>query len=160
MLIGEFPGLQEMIDRSDAVVILRVDEDLDISGQSFGGHTLHRCLIYQTLKGDLAPTSFMPVLLYKPRSGVFVSSFPRFSNFLVFLRKIPDGEAKSKYASLEIKGSMFRLSPFGNERIPEGDTVGDKIRSVLVDSLAYWAEWERKEREFVERAMEEKQVVE
>lgn len=152
-LIGPFPGLEALIDQADAIVILRVDET---GGDSFASdpYTIHRCFIYQCLKGDIASNSWIPLRLMDPRSPV-VSPFARHSTHLVFLTKKRSPDEPTEYRTLEIEGASIRVSPFGNESMPEGATTPERIRSVLKTAMAYWADQEKKEREFMQVVLSE-----
>jgi len=148
MLVSPFPGLQEIIELSDAVVVLRVDQDLLPPDRRVPAPRPYRCFIEQTLKGEIVPNVPMTILLYDVRSSLG-NSFSTYSRYVVFLKRTPGAGSGSEYSSYLTEGSMIRLSPLGSETMPQGATVADRIRVLLAASLCYWEESERKERKFV-----------
>jgi hypothetical protein len=145
VLIGNFPGLDKAIEQANTIAIIRIDEHIQ-PAPSPNLTTRHRCMVYQTLKGDLKAGEFVPIDLMDTRAS-FVSTFALYSTHLVFLSK--SGES---YRSLHFKGSVLRLPPTGNEKPVEGETVSAKVRVLLERAIAYGeTEW-KKEKEFLEKA--------
>lgn len=145
VLIGVFPGLDKAIEQADTIAIIRIDEHIQPAADS-NLITRHQCFVYQTLKGDLKPGQRLPLDLLDTRTS-FVSPFPLRSSHLVFLSKSGTG-----YRNLHFEGSIFRLSPFGNEKLPAGDTTQAKIKVLVERSIAYWNKEWKKEQEFLEKA--------
>ena len=87
-LIGNFPGLSELIEKADAIVILRIDETLQPTEASTGYGT-HRCFIYQTLKGNIRTSERITLQLMDTggERGAAHEPYSRFSTHLVFLTK-------------------------------------------------------------------------
>src|SRR6267143_3902026 len=85
VMIGNFPGLAELIDKADAIVILRVDQHVGLTG-SPTLYTTHKCLIYQSLKGDIPTNTWVMLQLMDTRTS-FVSPFAPYSTHLMFLTK-------------------------------------------------------------------------
>jgi hypothetical protein len=143
--IGPFPGLDRLIEQADVVAIVRSDEHIQ-PAQDSNLMTRHRCYVYQTLKGDL-PAAGRVVLNLRDTRSTFVSPFSFLSTHLVFLVRVGDG-----YENRAFKGSILRLSPFGNEKVPEGPTHQTQIGNLVTQSIAYWdREW-NSERAFLEEA--------
>jgi hypothetical protein len=143
--IGSFPGLDAAIQRADVIAIVRIDEHVQPMPDP-NLITRHRCYVYQTLKGDLTAGGIVPLNLRHTRTS-FVSPFPLGSTHLVFLVRSDDG-----YQNLAFEGSILRLSPFGHERLPDGETLRSKISSLVNQSISYWdREWSS-ERAFLQEA--------
>ena len=143
VLIGPFPGLDKAIEIADVIAIVRIDEHVQAAADD-NLITRHRCYVYQTLKGDLKAGEVVPLDLTDTLTN-FVSPFPLHSSHLVFLIKTDRG-----YRNLSFEGSILRLSPFGLEKIPNGETLQAKIRSLVRQSIAHWdAEW-NSERNFLQ----------
>ena len=62
VLIGDFPGLDSLIKKSDAIVILRID-DAKHSLDQMDGWQARKCFVFQSLKGDLKKDTRVEVLL-------------------------------------------------------------------------------------------------
>ena len=73
VMIGFFPGLEELIRKADAIVILRVDHHVDEDRNSTL-YTTHDCFIYQTLKGDIPAGSRVRLSLMDTRTS-FVTPY-------------------------------------------------------------------------------------
>jgi hypothetical protein len=146
VLIGHFPGLEQLIEKADAIVVLRVEQNIS-QGRSDNLYSTHRCYIYQTLKGEIVPNSRVVLQLMDTRSE-FVPPFVPSSTHLVFLIKKQDPREETDYRTIPIIGAAVRLSPFGNEKLPEGATTADKIRSLVKTAKAYGASEFKKENDF------------
>src|SRR5262245_4581136 len=85
VLIGNFPGLDKLIDQADAIVILRIDHDVS-SGRSPTLYSTHDCYIYQTLKGEIPADKTIRLQLMDTRTE-FVTPFALSSTHLMFLAK-------------------------------------------------------------------------
>jgi len=143
VMIGFFPGIDKAVERADSIAIVRIDEHIQpVPDPNL--ITRHRCYVYQTLKGDLKAGQRIALDLIDTRTS-FVSPFPILSTHLVFLSK-----SGGTYRNLHFQGSDLRLSPFGNENLPEGETVQAKIKGLIERSITYWAKEWQKERDFLE----------
>ncbi|MGL4398851.1 MAG: hypothetical protein ACRCXD_03200 [Luteolibacter sp.] len=150
--IGEFPGLDKLIKDADAIVILRVDH----SDGDFGGmelYSTHNCYIYQTLKGDIPANKQIRLKLMNARSH-FVSSFAYHSTLLVFLTKKRTPNEETDYRAMEIKGSTILVPPTGQETAPKGESVLDKVRSILQRAVEYNEKEYERERAFLLKAIQ------
>lgn len=132
MLAGNFPGLPQLIDKADAIVVLRVDEELGPPLPFADGRRVS-CYVYQVLKGDITPGATMPMLLINMRPGL-VTPFARGSTHLMFLAKSGDD---TPYQTLMYEGANIVVSPLGQEKPPPGRTVVDKVRAVIEASIQY-----------------------
>ncbi len=147
--IGFFPGLDELIKKADAIVILRVDRNVT----DFGSPTLystHDCYIYQTLKGKIPTNKIIRLQLMDTRTSL-VTPYTIYSTHLMFLTKKRTVDEPTDYRTIEFRGANIRLSPFGHERMPEGKTTRDRIKSLLKKTVEYNKKEYEKERKFLNR---------
>jgi hypothetical protein len=152
VMIGFFPGLDELIQRADAIVILRVDEHVT----KFGSPTLystHDCYVYQTLKGDIPTNTTVRFQLMDTRTQ-FVTPYAIHSTHLMFLTKKRTKNEPTDYRTIEIRGANVRLTPFGNEKIPDGRTVRDQVKALLKRTVEYNKKQHEKEQTFLNRMIE------
>jgi hypothetical protein len=134
-MIGTFPSLSKLIDEADAIVIIRVDH----SDGDFGSPTLystHDCYVYQTLKGNIPKNKRIRLQLMDTRTSA-VSPFAFHSTHLVFLTKKRSPDEATEFRTIEIQGATIALPPTGNEQDPAGETVADKIRSIVQRASDY-----------------------
>ena len=68
---------------------------------------------------------------------------------MVFL-KVHDGV----YITCRFRGATLKLSPLGNETLPEGDTTQAKIKVLLKRSIDYWDNDWKQQREKLEKIIE------
>jgi hypothetical protein len=154
VLIGFFPGLDELIEKSDAIVILRIEK----SHGDFGRSTLystHDCFIYQTLKGDIPPKSRMPLQLMDTRTA-FVNPFAYNSTHLMFLTRKRSRNEPTEYRTIAYRGANVRLSPFGHERKPKGSTLKEQIVGILKATAEYDRKQHEKQQAFLDRMITDK----
>lgn len=145
--IGFFPGLDKLINKADAIVILRVDRHVT----DFGSPTLYStqdCYIYQTLKGDIPANKTIRLQLMDTRTS-FVTPYAIHSTHLVFLTKKRTQNEPTDYRTIEIRGANIRLTPFGHEKMPEGNTLSDQITSLLKHTVAYNRKQDENEQAFL-----------
>ena len=82
--VGYYPGLRKLVDKADAIVILRIDRHLS----DFGSpklYSTHECYIYQTLKGNIPPNSKINLQLMDTRVN-FRTPYAWLSTHLMFLQ--------------------------------------------------------------------------
>jgi hypothetical protein len=147
VMIGFFPGLDKLIARADAIVILRVDKHIT----DFGSPTLystHDCYVYQTLKGDIPTNTTVRFQLMDTRSS-FVTPYAIHSTHLMFLTKKRTENEPTHYRTIEIRGANVRLSPFGNEKMPDGKTIRDQVKALLKRAVEYNKKQHDKEQSFL-----------
>lgn len=151
VLIGFFPGLDELIRKADAIVVLRVDRSLgDFESPTL--YSTHDCYIYQTLKGDIATGKRIRLRLMDT-STAFVSPYANFSTHLMFLTRKRSEDEPTEYRTLEVRGANIRLSPFGHEKLPEGADAKEQITSLLRTPFEYNEQQHDKEQAFLEQVM-------
>jgi hypothetical protein len=145
--IGDFPGLDELIKKADAIVILRVDRHID-TFRNPSLYTTHDCLIYQTLKGDIPTDKGSRLQLMDTRTS-FVTPFALYSSHLMFLTKKRAPNELTDFRTIEYKGANVILPPTGHETKPKGKTVADQIRSVLQRAVDHNKKENEKEQAFL-----------
>ena len=135
VMVADFPGLDKLIKKADAIVILRVEKQLtDLGSPTL--YTTYECYIYQTLKGDIPTGKRIRIQLMDARTS-FVTPYAPFSTHLIFLtRKLTPNEP-TDYRSLPTHGANVRISPFGNEKPPPGKSVKEKIQTLLMRASEY-----------------------
>lgn len=149
VVIGFFPGLDELIQKADAIVILRVDRNVTDFG-SATGYSTHDCYVYQTLKGDIPTGKTVRLQLMDTRTA-FVTPYASYSTHLMFLTKKRTPDEPTEYRTIEISGANIRLTPFGHEKMPEGKTTKDQITSLLKATVEYNQKQHEKEQAFLEQ---------
>ncbi len=152
VLIGFFPGLDELIEKADAIVVLRVDRHVT----DFGSRTLystHDCYVYQTLKGDIPTNKIIRLQLMDTRTS-FVTPYAIQSTHLMFLTKKRTLDEPTDYRTIEIRGANIHLTPFGHEKMPAGKTTKDQIKSLLQRTVEYNKKQYDKEQNFLNQMIE------
>jgi hypothetical protein len=156
-VVRDFPGLGELINSADAIVILRIDEHLsNIHGPN--GFSTHECTIYQSLKGDIPkynPTANLrPIFRLMDPELDFATPYALGSSHLVFLIKKMQENEPTEYRSLACHGNHVLLSPLGNEKMPEGDTLEEKIRNVIKGAIEYENQQHEKKQAFLKSMLD------
>jgi hypothetical protein len=151
VIIGPFPGLARLIEKADAIAVVRIDEPLE-PGIRPNGFTLQRCFVYQVLKGDLRAGTFTPLLLRDPGTSP-ASPFARGSAHLIFFTRLGPPDRGAHYVTAHVEGASLRVAPLGNERKPEGKTTGDQIRSIIRRSMKSFEEERRREDELLRKVL-------
>lgn len=145
--IGYFPGLEKLVSKCDAIVILRIDRHVT----DFGSPTLYStddCYVYQTLKGDIPTGKILRFQLMDTRSS-FVTPYAIFSTHLMFLTKKRSENEPTEYRTIEFRGANIRLTPFGHEKMPAGKTIEDQIRSLFKSTIEGNEKEYEKEQDFL-----------
>ncbi len=150
--VGFYPGLDELIEKADAIVILRIGRPVTDFG-SPALYSTHDCYIYQTLKGDIPANTMVRLQLLDTRTQ-FVPPYALLSTHLMFLTKKRSPDEPTEYRTLEYLGSNVRLSPFGHEKMPEGKTIRDRIISDIARTIAYNEKQHEQEQAFLNRMIQ------
>lgn len=148
ILYGEDPPkILDLIKYSDAIVILRIDDNIaGIGAPDF--YSTHLCYIYQTLKGNI-PEGQRIILRLSDSPHAFATVYAGGSTHLIFLIKKLSEREPTEYRSLMTDGAQILVSPLGQERAPEGATLEDQIRNVIKGAIAYQTEKHEKKMEFL-----------
>jgi hypothetical protein len=141
VLIGNFDGLDPLINRADAIAVIRIDEHID-NRSTPNLSTTHKCYVYQTLKGSIPVGSGLPVRLTDTTTS-FREKFRVYSTHLVFFYKHPKDKEGIEYDSVQWEGANIEVSPFGNEKVPEGKSVKERIK-ILINNYIIFRDQEAK----------------
>jgi hypothetical protein len=142
MLFGGFPGLEPLVASADAIVVLRIEACINQNQE--GEESTYRCLIFQTLKGDLPREKEVVLQLFDPEFHMMSPLNPG-STHLVFLVKKRSPDESADYRALERVGAVLTLSPFANEKMPEGKTVVEQVQTLVRRAKDYWNDQQTKE---------------
>jgi len=156
--IGYYPGLQELIDRADAIVVLRIDRHLtDFGSPTF--YSTHECYIYQTIKGNIPEKTRINLQLMNTEAS-FATPYAHGSTHLMFLMKKATEDEPTEYRTLTFKGAQILLSPLGHEKAPEGKTIEQKIQKLIRDSIAYQTKEHEKKQMFLKAMLARQEAAE
>jgi len=153
VLIGDDPGLEALIEKADAIVIARVDHHVDARSIPTLD-TTHDCDICQTLKRRIPSGRTTRLRLMDTRTSL-TTTFAMHSTHLVFLTKKRSPDEPTDYRTIAIQGASIRLSPFGQERKPEGKTLARQITGLLKGTIEYNQELHGKEQAFLTRVLKQ-----
>ena len=149
--IGFFPGLDELITKADAIVILRVDHHVDLRS-STTLYTTHDCYVYQMLKGRIPTNKRIRLQLMDTRTS-FATPFALHSTHLMFLTKKLTPNEPTDFRTIEFRGANVSLPPTGHENPPEGKTIADQLLSVLRRAADYNKKKHEKEQAFLKQML-------
>ncbi len=133
VVVTGFPGLDEMITRSDAVVVIRI-EPLPVSTNKnvirvISDHwDTYECLVMRVLKGTVPEKRNLKLLLCGAITD-WPYSFTTGTTYIVFLNK--DSSGGSDFRAPAIQGAVMRASPFNHEKEPKGNTIQEKVAHVI-----------------------------
>lgn len=149
VLIGYYPGLQALIDKADAIVVLRIDSHIDTRSTP-NLSTTHSCFVYQTLKGEIKSGETLPLRLRNTSLlRNFETPFALGSTHLMFLAKAGPGDPAIEYQTMHYQGANIPLSPLGHEQLPKGKSLKDKIETLIKQSIEYQKKAAEQEVEFL-----------
>ena len=144
--IGNFEGLDKLIKEADAIVILRIDEQLTRGG--LDSYRTYECYIYQTLKGNISANKRIRLQLMNTHFK-FVSRYALWSTHLMFLTKKRSKNEPTDYRTLEVEGANVLITPFGNETLPPGKTIKEKIQHILKRTVVHNKKKYEREKTFI-----------
>jgi hypothetical protein len=134
-LVGAFPGVESLIAKADAIVILRVDRQVRSESDSKLPST-YECYILQSLEGSI-PTAEKIVLRLMAPPHSATTPFAVGTTRLAFLAKKQAPDEGVEYQTIGYEGADIRLSPTGHEKLPVGNTVLDQVRSLVVEAMEF-----------------------
>lgn len=150
--IASFPGLDVFVERADVIAVVRIDGHIDPHpGPNLT--TEHRCYVYQTLKGDLTKGETVPIELIDTTQS-WRAVFRLGSTHVVFLRKETTSTGEPRYRSLAWEGAHIEVSPFGNEKLPEADSVAETIRLLVRRYVDYREKERAREDALIEKVLD------
>ncbi len=151
VVIGYFPGLDKLIEQADAIVILRIDAN-KVEFPNSNLLSTHDCYIYQTLKGDIPANKRITLRLMDTRTEP-QTPFGHGSTHLMFLMKTKD--EPTAYRTLSVQGANVRLSDLGHEKTPKGETVKERVLTLIKSAIEYRKKEHEEEQAFLDGLMEE-----
>ena len=87
--------------------------------------------------------------------GSLVSPYAPGSTHLMFLMKKVIENEPTDYRTISIMGAQTLLSPLGQEKMPEGNTIEEQVRNLIKNAILYQTnEYEKKHR-FLKRMLSE-----
>lgn len=126
VVVGPFPGLDKMIERSDLVVVVRVER---VENQMMSDHWgVYGSRVIRVLKGQ-APEKGYAKLQMCGAITDWPYSFATGTEYIVFMNKTSINGAE--YLAPAIYGAVMRASPFNHEKEPKGNTVLEKVAHVI-----------------------------
>jgi hypothetical protein len=148
IIIADFKSLDDLIGMADAIVVVRIDKNIDPSlGPDLG--TTHECYIYATLKGDIKPADRVPMrLMDTSESG---SPYGVGSTHLLFLKK--DAGGRWSYRSLQVQGANLPTSPLFRDATIKGLAVKDAVKALIREYGEYRDKKLRKEKELLDKVL-------
>lgn len=131
--VSPFPGLDKLIEQSDAVVVVRIEPPLLATNgtmlRAISDHwDLYECSAMRVLKGTVPEKRNLKLWL----CGVLTDwpySFTVGTTYIVFLNR--ESSVGSDYRAPAVYGAVMRASPFNHEKEPKGDTVLEKVAHVI-----------------------------
>ncbi len=140
---GGFPGLRELIEKSDAIIVAIISEEL--SDADFGGSAHYKVWRERTLKGNLDPERLTlrmrqleittPAL--ESSDGVWLGdatplSFAVDSRYVLFLSRT-EGDEKVQYENVNCDGSSFQVSRWLRLETLDRKSLTEALSILLVD---------------------------
>lgn len=156
VVIGSYPGLDKLIKQSSTIAIVRVDDS--VFGFGPDGWVNHKCLVYQTLKGDLKPNTNLPIMLNEfvgSQSNFGGQALAPMTTHLVFLNRSAQPINGAKYSIVCAEGADLPLSPLGNETKPKGKTLKLQIQTLIRRYRVYRDEQIKYEDELLNKSLAE-----
>lgn len=133
VIVTEFPGLDRMIERSDVVVVIRIEPfPIATNGNVFLAESdhwrLYECSVMRVLKGTIPEKRNLKLRMCGAITD-WPHSFTVGTTYIVFLNK--ESSNGSDYRAPAIHGAVMRASPFNHEKEPKGNTVLEKVAHVI-----------------------------
>jgi hypothetical protein len=138
-----FPGLDELVAKSDAVAIATIIQP----HQGFSGYSRCTIQVVRLLKGELSPqiltvvlrdVGFRTPISDERREHFAEGQFLHLSKHVIFLEKANVvGEPSIGYVSVNCEGSHFPLSPDVDLKILDGKSLMDSLAFLLQDYIAF-----------------------
>ncbi len=134
-LMSGFNTLDQQLERSDAIAVVRVEHLDDASAPE--GATRHYwhvgpeptyCYVQEVLKGQIIPKKKITIDLLAPENHLY---FDTDSTYLVFLTKKSDAQGNITYESFNSEDAVIEVS--SQERVlpTKGTTTKDKIQTLI-----------------------------
>ncbi len=142
-LVGLFDSLDAMAARSDAVLLIRVEEHVQprsmkrLGVNTSGDWSVEDCYVTKSLKGSLPESQGIRLRLF--RSGVTAGpeGFDVFSRHVVFLKRRPDDGSGILYESLKYQNSHIQVSPDYDPRLLAGKSLKERLAALVREYRRY-----------------------
>jgi hypothetical protein len=152
VIIGDFKSVDDLIDHADAVLVVRIEKNVDPdTGPDLC--STHECYIYATLKGTLKPRDRVRMRLMDTGDN-FVSPYGVGTTHLLFVRK--DDGGRWSYRSVQVQGSNLPVSPLFRDATIKGLDVKDAVKALIREYSEYRDRKLSKEKTFLGKILDEK----
>lgn len=151
-----FPGLDAAIQKADAIVVVCVESNLDLSawGRAIGAepYTRHQCRVLASVKGSLTP-GFGAAIALRPPATMPPGAPPALGHhYLVFLES--HGATKT-WRSLDFPACVLPVSPLSDwSQLPAG-TPKERIKTIIRDFLRWQDQFTEMQRKSLELLLKE-----
>lgn len=154
-IIADFPGIDALLEAADAVVVARIGPHIPSRGIRINDWSeFYTCYIQQTLKGDLRPSSYSPVVLrLEDVTAEFTLLLRENTVAILFLRKHGKDQHGGEYSSLKVTGSTIEIAPFGSETVSQSGAPKARIKAMIQHYRQYRAKRIRGEEELLQRVL-------
>jgi hypothetical protein len=151
---GPFPGLGELIQRSDAIVVVDILEQKNPFRQPrFGGRQDYEASVLKVIKGEIPEGTTTLSLRFLPvgfaRGTASRAEFYFGQRQIVFLRKVQQ-EGKVSYAMLDYEGGHMQVSPHTDL----SKLKGKEPKQIVSELLESFLEFKREELDNLERQID------
>lgn len=161
VFIADFPGLDELIEQADAIVVVHIDQTQRPAMRPYGSY---RCRIQKTLKGNVPSGKHVILSLMDARSlfsrsdvdysvkipAGWSNPFPHGSSHLLFLTCGSESNDQPKYQSIACLGSTIRLSSSNDDNFPAQSSTREQIKALLQRTAELKARQLEKDQRFLE----------
>jgi hypothetical protein len=150
VIIGNFKSIDDLLDSASAVVVVRIEKNIDGNeGPDLG--TTQACQVLSVLKGGIKKGTTLDLRLVNTseRPGPVWTVG---SHHLLFLVRV-DGGAKWAYRSLGIQGSNLPVSPLTTEKTVKGLAAKDAVKALIREYAEYREKQMRKEKAFLDKIL-------
>ena len=131
-----FPGLDDLIKESDAVVVVRIKDEVLKAGRPEEDYSVYECTIDHSLKGEIKVGETIKTKLikigYTPEYPFAVRSI-----HLLFLSKKQGLNSSIEYLMLKYPGADVLLDPWMQHRTLIGKTLEENIHQLIEEALSF-----------------------
>jgi hypothetical protein len=153
-VVGLFDGLGPMSARSDAVLLVRIDQHVETPSLVRGllpntgsDWYVEDCFVLKTFKGHLKQGELVRLRLFKSGPASDAGGFGIATHHLVFLSRVP-GTATVLYQGLKYENSSIQVSPNADTRKLTGKTLKESLRLLVPEYQRYRQEKAKREDAF------------
>lgn len=153
-VVPYFDSLEAMAGRSDAVLVIRVDEHVEPRSlrkpavNTGGFWSVEDCYVLKTIKGNVPESSLIRLRLFKMGVTAGPEGFDTFSSHIVFLKKRAEEPGKVPYESLKYDNCQIQVSPDCDPRPTNGKSLKETVAILVEQYCKYRDAKARREDEF------------